>query len=396
MRTSQSFGAVRTTTVRRRATRGASGQRCRRHRFPMGQCVYARPVEPVLVGVRRGGRARRHAELGEDVGDVASHRLLADHQLGGDRPVGHPGRHQAQHLQLPSAQPGLVGGSTARRWLHRREVGQRPELLEDAGGGVELERRAVFVAELSAGEADRDADARRLVRSVQVRAMSPTPAAARRAPLGRRLRRAGPAPSRGPTSRSRSGACSSVSMATSSSLAAPRGIDVAGRQHDLDVGRQQWGPRHEVGGLVERRGGSPMRRPPADLAPAAASPGPVAGRVPSRSPPGSASSASAKSPRSRRNSATRYHALPMAGWPGRARRAARRPARASSIALVHAPSSCRISARCTRHWPRYGTRSGCESHHRESAAVHSLRATDIERELAHLDHRAIGQPGDDR
>ena len=41
------------------------------------------------------------------------------------------------------------------------------------------------------------------------------------------------------------------------------------------------------------------------------------------------------------------------------------------MASGQSPCSCRISARCTRHWPRYGTSSGCDAHHWLSAAVHS-------------------------
>ena len=44
---------------------------------------------------------------------------------------------------------------------------------------------------------------------------------------------------------------------------------------------------------------------------------------------------------------------------------------ASLSASGHTPWSDVTSARCTRHSPRYGTMSGCDSHQRVSACVHS-------------------------
>ena len=54
------------------------------------------------------------------------------------------------------------------------------------------------------------------------------------------------------------------------------------------------------------------------------------------------------------------------------------------------------SARCTRHSPRYGTRSGCASHHRVSASVHSRGASDVEQVRARREHAAVDDAGDDR
>jgi hypothetical protein len=45
--------------------------------------------------------------------------------------------------------------------------------------------------------------------------------------------------------------------------------------------------------------------------------------------------------------------------------------RASSAASAQAPSSCRISDRCSRQWPKNPIASGCASHHVLSASVHS-------------------------
>ena len=56
-----------------------------------------------------GGRPGRHAELGEDVGEVAGHGLLADHQLGGDLAVGAARRPRGGSTSsLPGRQPAWV------------------------------------------------------------------------------------------------------------------------------------------------------------------------------------------------------------------------------------------------------------------------------------------------
>jgi hypothetical protein len=55
-----------------------------------------------------------------------------------------------------------------------------------------------------------------------------------------------------------------------------------------------------------------------------------------------------------------------------------------------------ISARCTRHWPRKGTRSGWDAHQRVSAAVHCRAPAQVEDLLARLDHGAVDDPRDDR
>src|SRR5215211_3116955 len=60
-------------------------------------------ADPVLERVRRGGGARADAELGEDVADVPFDGLLAEEQLGGDRPVAVARRNQREHLELAGA-----------------------------------------------------------------------------------------------------------------------------------------------------------------------------------------------------------------------------------------------------------------------------------------------------
>src|ERR671917_437971 len=106
-----------------------------------GSFCVERVGEIVLVGVGRRGRARRDAELGEDVAHVAGDGPVADHELGGDLAVGPPRGDQGEHLQLA---PGEPAGSGRRERLDEpagtggvRRGAQPPGLL--AGGG-ELER----------------------------------------------------------------------------------------------------------------------------------------------------------------------------------------------------------------------------------------------------------------
>ena len=57
--------------------------------------------QAVVVGVSGGGRPVRHAQLGEDVAQVALDGSLADRQLARDLAVGASDSHQAEHLELP-------------------------------------------------------------------------------------------------------------------------------------------------------------------------------------------------------------------------------------------------------------------------------------------------------
>ena len=58
---------------------------------------------------RRRSSARRDAELGEDVLEMAGNGVLADDEGSGDLPVRAAGRHQAENLELARAEPiGIV------------------------------------------------------------------------------------------------------------------------------------------------------------------------------------------------------------------------------------------------------------------------------------------------
>ena len=92
-----------------------------------------------------GGRPRRHAELREDVLQVSSDRVLADHQSRRDLAVALSFRHQPQHLELAGRQPvGLDGVAAARERIHRSHRRRSAELLEGRARSVELELESVF------------------------------------------------------------------------------------------------------------------------------------------------------------------------------------------------------------------------------------------------------------
>jgi hypothetical protein len=77
--------------------------------------------------VRRGRDARRLRELAQDVGDVAVHRVLAEHERRRDLPVRHAGRDETEHLRLARGErrPGVdLGGALAVQ-----EAGERAEEL---------------------------------------------------------------------------------------------------------------------------------------------------------------------------------------------------------------------------------------------------------------------------
>src|SRR5437588_7367872 len=89
------------TVSRRRATRiPRNAQPSQPGR--MGISMQSDEVVPERVG--RGRGARGHAELVEDVADVAGNRLLTDDELLGDLSVGLAGRKQGKEFDLPARQ----------------------------------------------------------------------------------------------------------------------------------------------------------------------------------------------------------------------------------------------------------------------------------------------------
>src|SRR5690242_12343357 len=116
--------------------------------------------EPVLVGEGRGGGARGHTELGEDVAQVALDRLLAEDELGGDRLVAVARRDEPQDLQLARAEPVAALGS---RRVEAGQVRRRAERRVGLACGVELHPGGVLVAEGVAGAREQLAGAGELV-----------------------------------------------------------------------------------------------------------------------------------------------------------------------------------------------------------------------------------------
>ena len=254
--------------------------------------------------------------------------------------------------------------------LDRGEIHCGPELAEHPGGGVELEHRTVLVGQPAAGVADSDTGSGRLVRGLEV-----APGRPRRSEDAERgewislgeqdeaHRVARRRPQHGSTQR----LLDLLQLVGRASC----GGGIANRQHDLDVGGQQVGPRDAIGGLVD--GAADRRRRncrPALRQPEPGQTGLGISTLLTRSAIGLLGSPEVATEPVQLG-------LPVqrvprrAGWPGGRDRCSQ-ACSTSCSALDHAPLNCRTSARCTRHCPRYGTRSGWDSHHRLSAAVHSL------------------------
>ena len=142
------------------------------------------------------------------------------------------------------------------------------------------------------------------------------------------------------------------------------------------------------------RGGSPPQRHRPVPGPGAAVPGRAAAPGPTGSPRGTpprpartrrgAGAARPAGRRRRRPPAGRAVEEPLTRAP---RRLASR--------LGHAPCSCMISARWTRHCPLNGTRSGWDVAPVGQRRRPLLRPAQIEDLLACLDHAAVDEPGDD-
>src|SRR5262245_59700136 len=121
--------------------------------------------------VRRRGRARGHVELREDVAHVAVDGLLAEREVGGDLSVRAAGRDEPQNLELALREAARGRGCRRRARTQRvdvRDIGRGFEALESRTRRVELERRAVLIAERAARGADRYARSGRVIRRAQV------------------------------------------------------------------------------------------------------------------------------------------------------------------------------------------------------------------------------------
>src|SRR5690606_14463797 len=121
--------------------------------------------------VCRGGRTRRHIELREDIAHVAIHRPLAEHEPGRHLPVREPGCDEPQHFELTRCETSCRGARPLEPQAQRIDVREiRPclQALEDLARGLELELRALLVAERPAPERDRYACSRCEIRRAEL------------------------------------------------------------------------------------------------------------------------------------------------------------------------------------------------------------------------------------
>jgi hypothetical protein len=100
--------------------------------------------------------------------NVRSDGSFADHQLGGDRPVGPARRHQLEHLHLTGRQPALDSTrQDSGELVDLGKIGPGLQLLHHRAGGVELDLGTVVVSQRSTGEPDQHTSPRPLVRRPQ-------------------------------------------------------------------------------------------------------------------------------------------------------------------------------------------------------------------------------------
>ena len=85
------------------------------------------------MGLDGGLGAGRGAQLGEDVRHVHARRLGRDDQGGGDLPVRLPGRDEAEDLELPAGEAGIVGVAVGAR-----PAGEVGDLRDERAGAEPL------------------------------------------------------------------------------------------------------------------------------------------------------------------------------------------------------------------------------------------------------------------
>ena len=320
----------------------------------------------MLERERRRGVRDETPELREDVLEVPRDRVLADHEPDAMSRLLLARSNQPQHLELTTRQPVRIR-SRERRCAARSGFAPRRSKMFLAPPRA---RALPPPGRRAAGTPHRRARASGRSRT------APRAPARRRAPAATRTRAACASPSdelhRAPCVRNhRSNIALSYPRASSSSSShARRALStVADGEHDLDVRREQTRaverPRHRrfrspnrcrrgVGAsLREAQLREPRLRLPAECA-----------RLP------------CTRPRRRRTRPAAGGALPGDSAPGpppgsSSRRSALPRGVPRSSASRQAPSSCSISARCTRQRPVNATISGCSSHQSESARVHS-------------------------
>ena len=141
-------------------------QSCSRPCGPNGPQASSGQV--VLEGEGRGGGSRRHADLAEDVAEVAPDSVLADDQYRGDVAVGQAPGDQLQHLDLPIAQRLGVLGRTAGKGTGTVGIRLRPQPRERGSRGLELEHGGLLVTRLPSGHAESQPHLSDLVGTLQM------------------------------------------------------------------------------------------------------------------------------------------------------------------------------------------------------------------------------------
>ena len=135
--------------------------------------------EVVLVGVGSRSSAACHTQLGEDVLEVSTHRVLADDQGRRDLAVRFPGGNLLEDLTLSGGKPrGFVSvrlgraGDAACEGGEPLQVRARAQSGEGVPGIVELERRRCPVAQSRTREPDQDSPVRYAATKAQRGALS--------------------------------------------------------------------------------------------------------------------------------------------------------------------------------------------------------------------------------
>ena len=312
-----------------------------------------------------------------------------------DRAVGLARRHElAQDLELARRQAAVgrraVGGTPAGQASTRATSGRGAEVAEHAVARLELHVRGVLVTEPAARLGDEHADPRRLVRRLDVAATRPAPAAARRARLPHRPRRAGrrPRPGRQRHEQRRPRA-RRPSVASSSAARAPRATSPpparSRRPPRADAGapRRSVSRRRHAGSSRGRPRRLALVQPQQGAVPAAAGapagsrcdtpPRPrrtrraagaarLAGRSPRPAPAPAAAGTAARTrsgPRPRRPATRRGAASGRPGTRGRRRGTARAPAARRSHRPAPPSTRARGGGRRSAGRPRWSRSTRC-------------------------------------
>jgi hypothetical protein len=199
-----------------------------------------------MNGVDRSRRAGRHFELTQNIADVTVDRSLTQAQLTGNLFVGMTARNQAQHLELARRQ-GMSWGGLAKhvRSIHTNQFRLRSEPFELGPRRLVLEPCGLIIAKGAAGLPDEHAHARRLIRCLEALPVF------KRASKGveRRVRMAfdkGDCAIGLRHHRAKIVGVEYICQFLEFIAGGPGVLDIADRQHDLEVGRQESGASQPI------------------------------------------------------------------------------------------------------------------------------------------------------